>query len=132
MSNKFKVKKITKFNDLSEGKELEIPTSDLCLTSDTDIVQFEYVEDEEFQEKVIIKPGVYTANRGQTGIKLDKTELRVDHLLTSVTNTSAILGEVDRFFGKLHVYEQLSLPKKRAILLFSDPGLGKSTAILSS
>ncbi len=129
MSSKFKIKKITKFSDLEENKETELPTSDLCLTSNEAIVQFEYVEDEAGQEKYKISPGVYTVNRGAVGLRLDKTEIREDNLLTSVINTKTIRGEADRFYNKLHVYEQLRLPKKRAILLYSDPGLGKSSAI---
>jgi len=129
MSSKFKVKKITKFDQLEEGKEVEIPTSDLCLTSQNSIVQFEYLEDEQGQEKYIIKPGVYTVNRSMGGLKLDTTELRDDNLLTSVINTKTIMFEVDLFFRKLHIYDKLKLPKKRAILLYSDPGFGKSSAI---
>lgn len=129
MSSKFKVKKVTKFDQLEEGKELEIPTSDLCLTSSNSIVQFEYIEDETGQEKYIIKPGTYTVNRSNGGLRLDTTELREDNLLTSVINTKTIRSEADIFFKKLHVYEMLKLPKKRAILLYSDPGLGKSSAI---
>lgn len=129
MSSKFKVKKVTKFDKLEEGQEVEIPTSDLCLTSANSIVQFEYVEDETGQEKYMIKPGTYTVNRSAGGLRLDTTELREDNLLTSVINTKTIRSEADIFFKKLHVYEKLKLPKKRAILLYSDPGLGKSSAI---
>lgn len=129
MSSKFEVKRVTKFQDLIEGQVKEIPTSDLCLTSDSAIVQFEYKEDDQDQEKYIIKPGVYTVNRGAMGLRLDTTELREDNLLTSVINTKTIRSEADIFFKKLSVYDQLKLPKKRAILLYSDPGLGKSSAI---
>jgi energy-coupling factor transporter ATP-binding protein EcfA2 len=132
MGNKFKVAKITKFSDLQEGVATEIPTSDLCLTSNEAIVQFEYVEDEEHPEKITIYPGVYTVNRGSNGLRLDKTELRHDNVLTTITNSKTILGEVDLFFNKLSIYDQLKLPKRRAILLFSDPGCGKSTAIRAS
>lgn len=129
MGSKFKVKKVTNFDKLEEGTEVEIPTSDLCLTSAKSIVQFEYVEDETDQEKYTIKPGVYTVNRGMGGLKLDTSELREDNLLTTVINTKTIRSEADIFFKKLDVYDRLKLPKKRAILLYSDPGLGKSSAI---
>jgi hypothetical protein len=129
MSSKFKVKKVTKFEELEAGAILEIPTSDLCLTSGNSVVQFEYVEDEQDQEKYTIKPGVYTVNRSSMGLRLDSTALREDNLLTSVINTKTIRSEADIFFKKLDVYEKLKLPKKRAILLYSDPGLGKSSAI---
>ncbi len=129
MSSKFKVKEVTKFADLVLGSKLEIPTSDLCLTSNEEIIQFEYIEDELDQQKYTIKPGVYTVNRGPMGLRLDTTELREDNLLTTVINTKTIKNEADTFYKKLHVYDTLKLQKKRAILLFSDPGLGKSSAI---
>jgi AAA+ superfamily predicted ATPase len=129
MSSKFKVKHVTPFDKLEAGEVVDIPTSDLCLTSNNSIVQFEYIEDDNGNEKYMIKPGVYTANRGPAGIKLDKTELREDNLLTTIINTQTIKKEADLFFKKLHVYEKLKLPKKRAVLLFSDPGLGKSSTI---
>lgn len=129
MGSKFKVKKVTPFNELEAGTLLDIPTSDLCLTSQNSIVQFEYVEDEQNPEKYIIKPGIYTVNRTSGGLRLETTELREDNLLTSVINTKTIRSEADIFFKKLDVYEKLKLPKKRAILLYSDPGLGKSSAI---
>lgn len=132
MSSKFKVKKITKFTELAEGKELEIPTSDLCLTSDKDIIQFEYVEDEEHQEKYIIKPGVYTLTRTSAGIRTDKSELRDDHLLTSVVNTMLIKKEFNQFFSKLDVYARRQItPVKRSILYYGAPGChAKGTDIL--
>jgi hypothetical protein len=99
------------------------------LTSNNEIIQFEYVEDEDDQEKYKIHPGVYTVNRGSMGLRLDKTELRADNLLTSVINTATIQKEAELFYSKLDIYEKLKLTKKRAILLYSDPGLGKSSAI---
>lgn len=127
--SKFKVKKVTKFSELEEGSQKELPTSDLCLTSNDAIVQFEYIEDETAQEKYTIKPGTYTVNRSSMGLRLDPTELRADNLLTSVINTKTIRSEADLFFKKLEVYKKLNLPPKRAILLYSEPGLGKSSAI---
>lgn len=129
MSNKFKVKKITSFDSLVENKELEIPTSDLCLTSESHIVQFDFIEDEDDQEKHTVHPGVYTVNRSMGGLKLDKTEIREENLLTSVVNTKTILSEVDIFFSKLDVYEKLNQPKKRAVLMYGPPGTGKTSVI---
>jgi len=44
---KFKILKVTKFDDLVEGKELELPESDLCFQTEKSIVQLEYVKPEE-------------------------------------------------------------------------------------
>jgi ATP-dependent 26S proteasome regulatory subunit len=49
--------------------------------------------------------------------------------LEDVTSTKQIVSEARLFFRKLEIYEKLNRPKKRGVLLYSAPGLGKSSSI---
>jgi SpoVK/Ycf46/Vps4 family AAA+-type ATPase len=125
---KFKIKKITKFEDLVEGQVLELPESDLCFQNETQIVQMKYERPEE-DKKYEIKPGVYTFVETSAGLITQKVEIKKRVLLESIDNTKQILNEARTFFNKLHVYEKLGRPKKRGVLLYSSPGMGKTSAI---
>lgn len=125
--DKFIVSKITKFKDLVDNKDACLPESDLCLQDNDCIVQFKFKAKK--KSKLQIKPGIYTFTSVRGSIKSVPTELRKQELLETIVNTSAIIGEANIFFSKLHVYDQLNLPKKRGVLLYSAPGLGKSAAI---
>lgn len=125
----FKIKNKTKLADVASGKVKNIPESDLCFQNEEHILQFEYVEGKEKENKFNIKPGVYTLTETNAGVKPIKSELRKHRLLESVDNTSTIINEAKTFFSKLHVYEKLGRPKKRGILLYSKPGMGKTSAI---
>jgi len=125
---RFKIKKITKFSELVEGQVLELPESDLCFQNEERIVQMKYERAEE-DKKYEIKPGIYTLSETSAGIVTTKVELKTRNLLESVDNTKQILKEAKTFFGKLHVYERLGRPKKRGVLLYSKPGMGKTSAI---
>lgn len=126
---RFKVKHVATFDQIREGQIVEIPTSDLCLTDEKGIYQFEYIEPEDVVKKIEVKPGIYTLIKTMGSVNLQHTELNLHKLLESVNNTSRIKNEVDVFFERLDVYEKLELPKKRAILLYSSPGYGKTSAI---
>ena len=125
---RFKIKKITKFNDLVEGQVLELPESDLCFQNEEQIIQMKYERAEE-DRKYEIKPGIYTLLESSVGLVTSKVELKKRGLLESIDNTKQILREARIFFSKLHVYEQLNRPKKRGVLLYSRPGMGKTSAI---
>jgi ATP-dependent 26S proteasome regulatory subunit len=125
---KFKIKKITRFNELTENQILELPESDLCFQNEDCIIQMKYERPEE-DKKYEIKPGIYTLAESSTGIVTQKVELKERKLLESVDNTKQILKEAKTFFSKLHVYERLGRPKKRGVLLYSKPGMGKTSAI---
>lgn len=125
---KFKIKKITKFAELTEGQELELPESDLCFQNEDCIIQMKYERPEE-DKKYEIKPGIYTLAESSQGITTQKVELKTRVLLESVDNTKQILKEAKTFFSKLHIYERLGRPKKRGVLLYSKPGMGKTSAI---
>jgi SpoVK/Ycf46/Vps4 family AAA+-type ATPase len=125
---RFKIKKITKFNDLVEGQVLELPESDLCFQNEEQIIQMKYERAEE-DKKYEIKPGIYTLTETPMGLITVKVELKKRGLLETIDNTKQIIKEAKTFFSKLHVYEQLDRPKKRGVLLYSKPGMGKTSAI---
>ena len=125
---KFTLKKVTKFKDAEGVENLTLPVSDLCLTTNELILQFDYTEAEAKKEE--ISPGVYCVNSSDVGaISLVKTELREEPLLQSIDNTHRIKKEVEVFFKKLPIYEELGISKSRKILLYSEPGCGKTAAI---
>lgn len=126
----FRVKNITKFKDIIEGSVIEVPESDLCFQNGEAIVQLEFIESKDGVSKKIIEPGIFVFSDGPSGLNLNSLQLRKrDRMLESISNTSKIISEAKNFFNKLHVYEQLERPKKRAVLLYSSPGMGKSSAI---
>ena len=125
---KFVVKKITKFNDLVEGQILEMPESDLCFQNENSIIQMKYERSEQ-DKKFSIEPGIYTLAESPAGLTTIEMELKNRGLLETVDNTSRIIKEARTFFSKLHVYERLERPKKRGVLLYSKPGMGKTSAI---
>lgn len=125
---RFKIKKITKFSELVEGEVLELPESDLCFQNEERIIQMKYERPEE-DKKYEIKPGIYTLAESPAGLITVKVELKKRTLLTSIDNTKFILKEATTFFNRLHVYEKLNRPKKRGVLLYSKPGMGKTSAI---
>lgn len=129
IEGKFKIKKITRISDLQEGSTIEIPESDLCLQSDTHIIQMEYIKPSK-EIKQEIKPGVFTLKYSTShGADLKETSLKERNLLTEINNTASITKEAKTFFNKLSIYEQLNKIKKRGVLIYSKPGMGKSSSI---
>jgi len=125
----FKVIKITKLEDLQDSTVKELPESDLTIQSDTHLVQLEYVEQEHEKDKYLIKPGCFVIANTAIGTVLDKFELKKYDLLETIDNTSTILQEQQKFFDRLDVYKELNREPKRAVLLCSPPGVGKTAAI---
>lgn len=128
MSNgHFTLKQATKLSELKIGQS--VPESDLCLQEDGIAYQFTYVEGDEKLNKQDVKPGSYEIKSSQAGTTLIDIELSTRNLLESALSTKSIVDEANTFFDNLHVYEQLEEPKVRKMLLYSDPGCGKSSAI---
>ena len=125
---KFIVKQKTSFAAIMAGDITELGESDLCFQNENDIVQFEYVKPEE-DKKYQVEPGTFILTETSGGLELRKFEMKRRELLESITNTAAIMHEANTFFKKLHVYEKLNRPKKRGVLLYSNPGMGKTSAI---
>lgn len=124
----FKVKKITQFAELKEGEEISLPESDLCFQDGSKVYQFEFIEPED-KRKYVIEPGIFSFADSTAGIQLSKMELRERNLLDTAMSTQLIIKEAKTFFSRLHVYEKLKRPKKRGVLLYSAPGMGKTSAI---
>jgi hypothetical protein len=125
---KFQILQKTRFDALVKGDVVELPESDLCFQNNEDIIQFKYLRPDE-DKKYEIKPGIYTLADSPSGINLLKTELQNEPLLETIDNTSKIIAEARKFFSKLHVYEKRGRAKKRGVLLYSKPGMGKTQAI---
>lgn len=125
----FKVKKITNFADLKEGEELQLPESDLCFQDGARVYQFQFVEPKDTDNKYIIEPGIFSFAESTDGVVLSKMELRERNLLDTAASTQLIIKEAQTFFSRLHVYDRLNRPKKRGVLLYSAPGMGKTSAI---
>jgi SpoVK/Ycf46/Vps4 family AAA+-type ATPase len=123
---KFKLIKKTPFTEISDDTTLE--ESDLCFQDDTHIFQFKFEEPED-NKKEIIEPGIFSLQERSGRVFTKKTEVRDRTLLGSIVNTKSITDEADTFFDNLDVYEELGEPKSRKILLYSDPGMGKTATI---
>lgn len=127
--SKFRLLDRHKLEDLEDGNVKEIKESDLCIQTDKYIVQYEYIDEEEDKEKLVIKPGIWTLVNTSAGIRLKKFELKTHNLLETATNTALIKKEASLFFNKLDVYKKFKKDPKRSILLYSQPGMGKSSTI---
>ena len=125
--NHFEISNVVKWHELELGSRKKIPESDLCLTFPQGIAQFKLIEKKE--EKQEIKPGVSALIDQNGSATLKDVDLKFDKLLDSVDNTQRIIEEAGLFFSKLHVYDELQIQKKRAILLYGPPGTGKSSSI---
>lgn len=125
---KFILKKKTSFEEMANGLSNELPESDLCFQDGKHIYQykFEKPEDDRHYE---IKPGTFVLQDTSQGVEMRKMEFKKRTLLETVTNTSRIMAEAKKFFSRLDVYERLGRNKKRGVLLYSNPGMGKTSAI---
>ena len=128
IDGKFEIKSVTPFSDIADGKITNIQESDLAFQDDKNIYQFVYIKPDE-DKKYEIKPGIFMIGASNAGIVLNKVELRERNLLETAANTTSIMNEAKLFFRKLDVYERLGRAKKRGVLLYSKPGLGKTSTI---
>jgi len=126
---KFVLKNKYLLEDIENGMVKEIPESDLAFQTSTHIIQYEYIDEEEKSDKFIIKPGIFTLEQTNVGIRPKKLELKTHNLLETATNTQLIEKEAKTFFSKLDVYKKYKKDPRRAILLYSQPGMGKSSTI---
>lgn len=125
---KFIVKKVTKITDLKEGDEVR--ESDLCFQNEERIVQCEYIKPEnEEDQKYEIKPGTWSLAHSTNGLRLEGIKLKQRRILESYDNSKSIMDEAKLFFSQKEVYDHLEKQMKRAILIYSPPGFGKTCAI---
>lgn len=126
---KFVLKKKTSFEEMESNPNIELPESDLCFQDGKNIFQYKFEKPQDAEKNVEIEPGTFVLVETPMGLQLEKLEFKKRNLLETVTNTSRILGEAKKFFTRLDVYEKLQRPKKRGVLLYSNPGMGKTSAI---
>ena len=125
---KFRIKRVTHFNEIKEG--LEFPESDLCFQNEDMIAQAEYIKPEKDDKyKFLMKPGVYSITHLGNQIGLEELNLKQRRTLDSYDHSKRILDEAKLFFSQKKVYEFLEKSMKRAFLLYSPPGYGKTSAI---
>jgi SpoVK/Ycf46/Vps4 family AAA+-type ATPase len=125
---KFILKKKTSFKDMAAGLEQELPESDLCFQDGEHVFQYKFEKPEDDREYEI-EPGSFVFTKTAVGLQLVKLQFKKRALLETSTNTAKIMGEAKKFFSRLHVYEKLQRPKKRGVLLYSAPGMGKTSSI---
>jgi AAA+ superfamily predicted ATPase len=125
---KFRLKQKTAFVDITEDTIL--CESDLCFQDETHVYQFSFDKPEQ-DYKEIIKPGIYALEEISGVVRVKVSELRERALLQDVVNTKSIINEATTFFENLDVYRELGEPMARKILLYSDPGMGKTATITS-
>lgn len=123
----FKVKSVTRLSDLKEGDIIE--ESDLCFQNEEVIIQCEYHKEEEKKHKYKIKPGSYSLAHMGNSIGLEELNMKQRRILESYDNSKRIMDEAKLFFSQKKVYDFLEKQMKRAILLYSAPGYGKTCAI---
>lgn len=125
---KFVPIKVTELEEMKKGK-IELPESDLSIQTDTHIMQYEFKEPDSDSAKFIIKNGSFNFINTPAGLQLAKFKLKEIELLDTIVNTSIIMSETNKFFNRLDIYEKLGRDPKRALLLCSKPGMGKTATI---
>ena len=123
----FIVKKVSLLSDLKEGDV--IGESDLCFQNEERIIQCEYIREEEEEQKYIIEPGTYSIGFIGNTVGLEKMQMKQRRILESYDNSKKIMDEAKLFFSQKEIYEFLEKDMKRAILVYSLPGYGKTCAI---
>lgn len=126
---KFILKKKTSFEDMRLQEIVELPESDLCFQDSTNIYQYKFQSASEDDDKVEIEPGIFLFIETASGLKLEPMEFKKRFLLETVTSTASIMCEANTFFSRLHIYERRKKPKRRGVLVYSNPGMGKTSAI---
>jgi len=123
----FIVRKITSFNTIKEGDT--IAESDLCFQNEDSIIQCEYIQEKKKKKKFKIKPGIHTLTHINNSVGLEEMEMKQRRILKTYDNSKIIMDEAKLFFSQKEIYEFLEKDMKRAILIYSPPGFGKTCAI---
>jgi hypothetical protein len=132
--DKFVLKNTVLFKDIRDGGEKTLPVSDLLLTDDFGIYQYNFIEkNDKVMKTVEVHPGIYTVMRmNGSDVALEKTIMSRTDILKSITNSKLIREEMTVFLKGLDIYKKLNEPTRRSILVYSKPGFGKSATIRSA
>lgn len=132
----FKVKKVTKINELAEdflaGKEPTICISDLSIQNDQYFIQFDLVREEKSKAQIELKTGLFNIEKTNYGLDFFPMEIQTPKLLETSKAHELIETEFGNFFENLDVYKRLGILEKRGVLLYGPPGTGKSANISKS
>jgi len=126
----FKVKSKKKLIDLKEGEQ--IPESDFAsICPDGTFIQFEYTEEEYKSQPYEVKPGIWTIQKTNRGLKLEPTSFVTENILESFINTKELMNKIGCFFRNFDKYKKYGIEiPKRAALLYGPAGAGKSTSLI--
>lgn len=131
----FKIKTVIDINDVAK-KYLEgddsfvLPSSDVAIQNDDFIIQFERQEKKKVEkEKLIAEVGTFNIEKTMAGLVLVPMNVIKPNLYGENKASKEIQSEVSNFFKRLHVYDELEIPKKKGVLLYGAPGLGKTSNI---
>jgi SpoVK/Ycf46/Vps4 family AAA+-type ATPase len=107
------------------GEEVIIPTSDLTIQQNGQILQFEYIYQKMNKPKTELCEGIFNLEATNQGIILVETSFPKLNLLETSSVTTTIKTEINTFFDKIDVYTKLGIPPRRGVLIFGPPGVGK-------
>jgi len=127
----FKLTHVNRVNDMAEkfaaGDEVRIETSDLSIQNEEYFLQFDLVTEEKGKHKIELKTGLFNIEKSPAGLIFVPMELQVPLMLETSKAHKDIEAEFENFFGRLNVYEELGILKKRGVLLFGPAGTGKTS-----
>ena len=125
----FTVKSKKMLSEMNVGERIE--ESDYStLTPEGYFVQLSYVEEEEVEQKVIVKPGIWAVAKKSGNVTISKTSFSKDEILEQYIKTKEIEECVDCFFDNIPLYKEFGIElAKRNILLYGPAGTGKSTSL---
>ena len=107
-----------------------IKESDFCTIDDGNMVQLEYIDEEEKATPYIVKPGIWSISKS-LGFKLEHTSFVADRILDDLVNTKSISDKIGCFFRNLQMYKKFGIEvPRRALLLYGPAGTGKTSSII--
>lgn len=124
----FVLLKKTKLHELEDGAT--IPESDFAIISEGIFTQFKFIEDEDRQEKLKVKPGIWSIGMDGPSMTIKPTTFVKDKILDKFVSTAHIKEKIEKFFARIQVYYDhgIEVPK-RGMLLYGPAGTGKTTVI---
>ena len=134
----FKVSNVIDINEIAKkyldgDKSFELPESDVAFQNENYVVQFKRKEKvKEEKVKLEAKVGIFNLEATSMGLRLFKVDVQNPNLYGENKTSKEIQSEVNNFFNRLHVYDELDLLKKKGVLLYGNPGLGKTSNITKS